>query len=245
MALARLVRHRRVALGVRPPRCDSRSPPGLWRTNQCLAPRQVSIAALRVAVTEQRDSAPLLAWRSRDLADLRRARAPAVRLSPGRRDTDVPGHRIRHNRVVVAIRRLRCGGSLGLVIGVLSRRVLSWQVSSSLRTGLALDGIKMGAGDPRARGQGRHGGTSHSDRGAQHLALSCAQQLAAAPAPSLVGLTDDNYQRAGRGVQLACSRPSWFAARALESMDDFEIAAPEYIDGFKHRAATDPRRRLR
>ena len=53
------------------------------------------------------------------------------------------------------------------VLDVFSRRVVGWQVSTSLRTDLALDALEMGLWARRRAGQDTTGLVHHSDRGVQ------------------------------------------------------------------------------
>jgi putative transposase len=53
------------------------------------------------------------------------------------------------------------------VLDVYSRRIMGWQVSTSLRTDLALDALEMGLWTRRRAGQDTTGLVHHSDRGVQ------------------------------------------------------------------------------
>ena len=59
-----------------------------------------------------------------------------------------------------------CGGSLNVafVLDVFSRMIVGWQVSTSLRTDLALDALDMGLWARQRAGQDVTGLTHHSDR---------------------------------------------------------------------------------
>ena len=73
------------------------------------------------------------------------------------------------------------------VLDVFSRRVVGWQVSTSLRTDLALDALNMGLW---ARAHDGHDTTNlvhHSDSGVQYLAICYTERLAEAGAVSSVG----------------------------------------------------------
>ena len=56
---------------------------------------------------------------------------------------------------------------VAFVLDVFSRRVVGWQVSTSLRTDLALDALDMGLWSRQRAGQDVTGLTHHSDRGVQ------------------------------------------------------------------------------
>ena len=127
------------------------------------------------------------------------------------------------------------------VIDVFSRMVIGWQVSTSLRTDLALDALDMGLWARRRAGQDVTGLTHHSDRGVQYRALRYTERLAEAEAVASVGSKGDSYDNA-----LAEAFNSLFKAECIrnpvtrphggwKSISDVEIAVAEYIDWFNHR----------
>lgn len=79
------------------------------------------------------------------------------------------------------------------VIDVFSRRVVRWQLSTSLRTDLALDALEMGLWTRERDGHRPQDLVHHSDRGVQYLALRYTQRLADAGAVASVGSTGDSY----------------------------------------------------
>ena len=117
-----------------------------------------------------------------------------------------------------------------------SRRVVGWQLSTSLRTDLALDALEMGLWTRRREDRDPHGLIHHSDKGVQYLALRYTQRLAEVGAVASVGSTGDSYDNA-----LAEAFNSLFKAELIRhngpwrSIDDLEIAVAEYIDWFNHR----------
>lgn len=122
------------------------------------------------------------------------------------------------------------------VTDVFSRRVVGWQLSTSLRTDLALDALEMGIWTRRREGRDLSGLTHHSDRGVQYVAVRYTQRLAEAGAVASVGTTGDSYDNA-----LAEAFNSLFKAELVRNkgpwkgIDDLEIATAEYIDWFNHR----------
>jgi hypothetical protein len=84
----------------------------------------------------------------------------------------------------------------GFVIDVFSRMVVGWQVSTSLRTDLALDALNMGLWSRQRAGQDVAGLTHHSDRGVQYRALRYTERLAEADAVASVGSKGDSYDKA-------------------------------------------------
>ena len=79
------------------------------------------------------------------------------------------------------------------VIDVFSRRVVGWQLSTSLRTDLALDALEMGLWTRQRDGHKPDGLIHHSDKGVQYLALRYTQRLADAGVVASVGTTGDSY----------------------------------------------------
>ena len=122
------------------------------------------------------------------------------------------------------------------VIDVFSRRVIGWQLSTSLRTDLALDALEMGLWTRQREDRDPHSLIHHSDKGVQYLALRYTQRLADAGVVASVGSTGDSYDNA-----LAEAFNSLFKAELIrnkgpwKNIDDLEIAVAEYIDWFNHR----------
>jgi putative transposase len=122
------------------------------------------------------------------------------------------------------------------VIDVFSRRVVGWQLSTSLRTDLALDALEMGLWTRQREDRDPRGLIHHSDKGVQYLALRYTQRLAEAGAVASVGSTGDSYDNA-----LAEAFNSLFKAELIrnkgpwKNIDDLEIAVAEYVDWFNHR----------
>jgi putative transposase len=122
------------------------------------------------------------------------------------------------------------------VLDVFSRRVVGWQVSTSLRTDLALDALEMGIWSRRREAADLSKLIHHSDRGVQYLAIRYTERLADAGAVGSVGSKGDSYDNA-----MAEAFNSLFKAELIrnrgpwKSVDDVEIAVAEYIDWFNHR----------
>jgi putative transposase len=144
------------------------------------------------------------------------------------------------NRLWVAdITYVRCFAGwvyVAFVLDVFSRRVVGWQVSTSLRTDLALDALNMGLWSRARDGQDTSDLVHHSDRGVQYLAVRYTQRLAEAGAVASVGSKGDSYDNA-----MAEALNSIFKAELIRnkgpwaSIDDLEIAIAEYIDWYNHR----------
>ncbi|HEX2942129.1 MAG TPA: IS3 family transposase, partial [Rhodopila sp.] len=82
------------------------------------------------------------------------------------------------------------------IIDVFARMVVGWQVSTSLRTDLALDALDMGLWFRRRAGQDVTGLVHHSDRGVQYRAIRYPERLAEAEAVASVGSKGDSYDNA-------------------------------------------------
>ena len=130
---------------------------------------------------------------------------------------------------------------VAFVLDVFSRLVVGWQVSTSLRTDLALDALDMGLWARRRAGQEVAGLVHHSDRGVQYRAIRYTERLAEAEAVGSVGSRGDSYDNA-----MAEALNSLFKAECIRnpimrpkggwrSVADVEIAVAEYIDWFNHR----------
>ncbi|MEC5181529.1 putative transposase [Arthrobacter sp. CG_A4] len=122
------------------------------------------------------------------------------------------------------------------VIDVFSRRVVGWQVATSLYTDLALDALEMGIWARTRDGADLTGLVHHSDRGVQYRAIRYTQRLEEAAAVASVGSKGDSYDKA-----LAEAFNSLFKAELIRNkgpwtdINQLEVAVVEYIDWFNHR----------
>lgn len=127
------------------------------------------------------------------------------------------------------------------VIDVFSRLVVGWQVSTSLRTDLALDALDMGLWARQRAGHDVTGLTHHSDLGVQYRAIRYTERLAEAKAVASVGSKGDSYDNAMAEAfnalfKAECIRnPAMRPTGGWKSILDVEIAVAEYIDWFNHR----------
>ena len=122
------------------------------------------------------------------------------------------------------------------VIDVFSRRVVGWQLSTSLRTDLALDALNMGLWTRQHDGHDTSALVHHSDRGVQYVAIRYTERLAEAGVVASVGSKGDSYDNSMAEAfnslfkaELVRNRGPW------KSIDDLEIAVAEYIDWFNFR----------
>lgn len=125
---------------------------------------------------------------------------------------------------------------VAFVLDVFSRRVVGWQVSTSLHTNLALNALDMGIWARQRAGHSLTGLVHHSDRGVQYVAIRYTQRLDEEGAVASVGSRGDSYDNA-----MAEALNSLFKAELVRnkgpwrSIDDLEIAVAEYIDWYNHR----------
>jgi putative transposase len=130
---------------------------------------------------------------------------------------------------------------VAFVLDVFSRMVVGWQVSTSLRTDLALDALDMGLWARQRAGQDVTGLVHHSDRGVQYRAIRYTERLAQADAVASVGSKGDSYDNA-----MAEALNSLFKAECIrnpvmrphggwKNVSYVEIAVAEYIDWYNHR----------
>jgi putative transposase len=122
------------------------------------------------------------------------------------------------------------------VTDVFSRRVVGWQLSTSLRTDLALDALEMGIWSRTRQGRDLSRLIHHSDRGVQYVAIRYTERLADNGIIASVGSKGDSYDNA-----MAEAFNSLFKAELVRNrgpwrgINDLEIAVAEYIDWFNMR----------
>jgi transposase InsO family protein len=127
------------------------------------------------------------------------------------------------------------------ILDVFSRLVVGWQVSTSLRTDLALDALEMGLWNRQRAGQDVTGLVHHSDRGVQYRAIRYTERLAEAEAVASVGSKGDSYDNAMAEAfnslfKAECVRnPVMKPKHGWRSVAEVEIAVAEYVDWFNHR----------
>jgi transposase InsO family protein len=130
---------------------------------------------------------------------------------------------------------------VAFVLDVFARMIVGWQVSTSLRTDLALDALDMGLWARNRAGQDVTGLVHHSDRGVQYRAVRYSQRLAEADAVASVGSKGDSYDNAMAEAlnslfKAECIRnPRMRPAGGWKTVNDVEIAVAEYVDWYCHR----------
>lgn len=119
------------------------------------------------------------------------------------------------------------------VIDVFSRRIVGWQVSTSLRTDLAMDALEMALW---TRDGQVDGVIHHSDRGCQYTSIRYGQRLGDAGGVTSVGSRGDSYDNALAESTIGLFKTELIRRRGpWRNVDDVEIATLEYIDWFNHR----------
>jgi putative transposase len=122
------------------------------------------------------------------------------------------------------------------VLDVFSRRIVGWQVSTSLYTELALDALQMGLWSRAKDGADLAGLVHHSDRGVQYRAIRYTERLAEADAVASVGSRGDSYDNA-----MAEALNSLFKAELIRNrgpwrdISHLELAVAEWVDWYNHR----------
>jgi transposase InsO family protein len=130
---------------------------------------------------------------------------------------------------------------VAFVLDVFSRLTIGWQVSTSLRTDLALDALDMGLWARQRAGHDVTGLVHHSDRGVQYRAIRYTDRLAEAEAVASVGSKGDSYDNAMAEAlnslfKAECIRnPAMRPNGGWKSVVDVEIAVAEYVDWYNYR----------
>jgi len=123
---------------------------------------------------------------------------------------------------------------VAFVVDVFSRFVVGWQVSTSLRSDLALDALEMAIHSRQV--DASDGLIHHSDRGVQFLSIRYTERLAEAGIEGSVGSKGDSYDNA-----LAESFNGLYKTELIyhegpwKGPDDVEWATLTYVDWFNNR----------
>lgn len=126
------------------------------------------------------------------------------------------------------------------VLDVFSRRIVGWQVSTSLRTDLALDALEMGLWARHRAGEDLTGLVHHSDRGVQYRAIRYTERLADAEAVASVGSKGDSFDNAMAEAlnslfKAECIRNPVMRGPGWRGIDDVELAVATWVDWYNHR----------
>lgn len=129
---------------------------------------------------------------------------------------------------------------VAFVIDVYARMIVGWQVSSSLKTAIALDALEQAIWARRA-GPLEDELVHHSDRGVQYLAIRYTERVAAAGGVISVGSRGDSYDNA-----LAESVIGLFKAELVHNLgpwtgtEDLEFATMAWVDWWNNRRLMTP-----
>jgi putative transposase len=122
------------------------------------------------------------------------------------------------------------------VLDVFARRIVGWQLSTSLHTDLALDALNMGIWVRQRDGADLSALVHHSDRGVQYVAVRYTERLAEAGVVASVGSRGDSYDNA-----MAEAFNSIFKAELIRDkgpwhgIGDLEPAVAAYVEWYNHR----------
>ncbi len=123
---------------------------------------------------------------------------------------------------------------MAFVIDAFARRIVGWRVSSSLRTGLALDALEQALYDRQKSETDEL--IHHSDRGVQYLSIRYAERLQEAGIEPSVGRVGDSYDNA-----LAETINGLYKTEVIRqqgpwrNIEDVEFATLTWVDWFNNR----------
>ncbi|ABI60224.1 Integrase, catalytic region [Nitrosomonas eutropha C91] len=128
---------------------------------------------------------------------------------------------------------------VAFVIDVFARRIVGWQVSSSMRTDFVLDALEQAL---YARQPGRMDAlVHHSDRGSQYVSIRYTERLAEAGIKPSVGSKGDSYDNALAETinglyktELIHKRAPWKTREAVE------LATLEWVAWFNNQRLLEP-----
>jgi len=128
---------------------------------------------------------------------------------------------------------------VAFVVDVFARYIVGWQVSSSLRTDLALDALeqaitsRLGDEDDRL--------VHHSDRGSQYLSLRYTERLSIAGIEPSVGRRGDSYDNALAESIIGLYKTELVQPeRPWTSLETLELATLRWVWWFNHHRLLQP-----
>ena len=128
---------------------------------------------------------------------------------------------------------------VAFVIDAFARRIVGWRVSSSLRTGLALDALEQALYD-RQKSETEEL-IHHSDRGVQYLSIRYAERLQETGIEPSVGSVGDSYDNA-----LAETINGLYKTEVIRqqgpwrNIEDVEFATLTWVEWFNNRRLFEP-----
>jgi putative transposase len=128
---------------------------------------------------------------------------------------------------------------VAFVIDVFARRIVGWQVSSSMRTDFVLDALEQAL---YARQPGRDDGLiHHSDRGSQYVSIRYTERLAEAGIEPSVGSKGDSYDNALAETINGLYKAELIHRRApWKTKEAVELATLEWVSWFNHYRLMEP-----
>ena len=135
------------------------------------------------------------------------------------------------------------------VMDMFSRRIVGWQVSTSLHTTLALHALEMGIWVRQRTGADLTGLIHHSDRGVQYRAVRYTERLEEEELVASVGSKGDSYDNAAAEAlnstfktELIRNPKAILENGPWKSVDDIEIAVAEWVDWSRYAGDVRPGR---
>jgi len=122
---------------------------------------------------------------------------------------------------------------VAFVIDVFARRIVGWQVGSSMRTDFVLDALEQAlyARQPERDGHLIH----HSDRGSQYVSIRYSERLAEAGIEPSVGSKGDRYDNALAETINGLYKAELIHRRApWQSKETVALATLEWVSWFNH-----------
>jgi putative transposase len=127
---------------------------------------------------------------------------------------------------------------VAFIIDAFSRFIVGWQISTSLRTDLALDALEMAIWRRKADLEGL---VHHSDRGSQYLSIRYTERLVEAGIEPSVGSVGDSYDNALAETIIGLYKTELIRRRGpWKGIDDVEYGTLEWVDWFNHRRLFEP-----
>ena len=137
------------------------------------------------------------------------------------------------------VRTGRSFAYVAFVVDAVSRRIVGWQVSSSLRSDLALDALEQAISD-RLYTDPEHL-VHHSDRGVQYLSIRYTERLALAGIEPSVGSRGDSYDNALAETIIGLYKTELVHPRGPWSkIDDLELRTLEWVWWFNNHRLFGP-----
>lgn len=128
---------------------------------------------------------------------------------------------------------------VAFVTDVFARRIVGWQISSSLRSDLALDALEQAITERLGGDDGRL--VHHSDRGSQYLSIRYTERLALAGIEPSVGSRGDSYDNALAETIIGLYKTELIYPRGPWSrIEDVELATLEWVWWFNNHRLFGP-----